>query len=165
MKKKFRLDGSVRKGLSYGVVSGVVTTLGLLIGLIGSGASKNTAIAGVLTIAFADALSDSLGMHVSEESNKNSTNRQIWRATISTAVGKMVFGLSFVLPIVVMPITLAVIVDMVWGIIALSVISYVIAKNNKEKVSSVLIEHIGITIIVVIGSFLIGKLINIFMLS
>lgn len=154
------MDNSTKKGLSYGVASGVVTTLGLLIGLTGSEASKNTIIAGILTIAFADALSDSLGMHISEESNKQSTKRQIWRATIATAIGKMVFGLSFVIPIIIMPIMQGIIADIIWGAIALSILSYIIAKNNKEKISSVLIEHVGIALIVIVGSFFIGKLID-----
>ena len=160
MKKRFRLDGSVRKGLSYGVVSGVVTTLGLMIGLIGSGASKNTAIAGVLTIAFADALSDSLGMHVSEESNKKSSARQIWRTTFATAFGKMFLGISLALPIIIFPLNVGVIVDVIYGAVALILISYFIAKKNGEKIQNVLFEHLLIGFVVIAGSLMIGKLIQ-----
>jgi hypothetical protein len=49
------------------ITSGVITTLGLIVGLNSGTASKEIIIAGVLTIAIADSLSDALGMHISQE--------------------------------------------------------------------------------------------------
>ena len=50
---------------------GVITTLGLIVGLHSGTHSRAIVIGGILTIAIADAMSDALGIHVSEES-KNS---------------------------------------------------------------------------------------------
>lgn len=125
---------SLRKGLSYGTTSGVITSLGLLIGLYAGSSPKNVILAGLLTIAFTDALSDGLGIHVSEESEGRLSSRSIWEATISTVVAKMALALSFVLPIVFIDLITAVLVDVIWGMLVLSLLGYVIAKQNKQKI-------------------------------
>ena len=65
-----KIKDSIKKGLGFGLTSGIITTLGLIIGLSAGTHSKIAVIGGILTIAFADALSDSLGIHISEESTK-----------------------------------------------------------------------------------------------
>ena len=49
---------SLKIGLSFGLTSGVITTLGLLVGLNSSTHSKMVVLGGILVIAIADALSD-----------------------------------------------------------------------------------------------------------
>lgn len=151
---------SIKKGFSYGTTSGVITSLGLLIGLYASSASKVVILAGLLTIAFADAFSDGLGIHISEESEGRLSHRDIWEATIATVVSKMALGLSFIIAIMLLPLKMAVIIDFIWGFLALIVLSYLIAKQNKDKPMSVIFEHVGLAVFVVVGSYLIGELIS-----
>jgi len=151
---------SLKKGLSYGTTSGVITTLGLLIGLYSSTNQKSVVLAGILTIAFADSFSDGLGIHISEESENHHSTREIWESTVATIISKMVLGLTFIIPVLFLPLNLAVIVDVFWGIFVLSALSYRIATQNKEKPFGVLVEHLGIALLVIIGSYYIGDLIN-----
>ena len=68
---------SIRKGLGFGLTSGVITTLGLLVGLNAGTHSKKIVLGGILLIAIADALSDALGIHISEEAgSKEITEKQ-----------------------------------------------------------------------------------------
>ncbi len=151
---------SLRKGLSYGVTSGVITTLGLIIGLYFSTSSKDIIIAGILTIAFADSLSDGLGIYVSEESENEHTVGEIWESAISTVITKLIFTLSFVLPLAVFPLTSALIINMFWGFLLLSILSYYIARQNKKKLGPALAWHLGVGIVVIGCSFAIGKIIT-----
>jgi len=64
------MKNSIKKGLGFGLTSGIITTLGLMIGLYFSTKSMLAVIGGIIIIAVADSLSDSLGMHISEETNK-----------------------------------------------------------------------------------------------
>jgi len=57
----------LKVGFSFGLTSGIVTTLGLMVGLHSSTHSKLVVIGGILTIAIADALSDAMGIHIAEE--------------------------------------------------------------------------------------------------
>lgn len=56
---------SWKTGISFGLTSGVITTLGLMAGLYSGTHSRAIVIGGILTIAIADAMSDALGIHVS----------------------------------------------------------------------------------------------------
>ena len=76
-------------GVSFGLTSGVITTLGLLAGLAAGTQSRLAVIGGVATIALADALSDALGIHLSEEAENVHTAGEVWAATISTALAKL----------------------------------------------------------------------------
>lgn len=78
------MDGMLRKsmrtGASFGLTSGVITTLGLMIGLNAGTHSVPVVVGGILTIAIADALSDALGIHIAEESKNSHSAREIWLA-------------------------------------------------------------------------------------
>jgi len=50
------LRHSVETGLSFGLTSGIITTLGLMVGLHSGTHSRLVVIGGILTIAIADAL-------------------------------------------------------------------------------------------------------------
>ncbi|MBH0196170.1 MAG: hypothetical protein HP494_11385, partial [Nitrospira sp.] len=69
------MKASWKTGLSFGLTSGVITTLGLMVGLHSGTHSRAIVIGGILTIAIADAMSDALGIHVSEESNNSGPTR------------------------------------------------------------------------------------------
>ena len=61
---------SIKEGLSFGLTSAIITTLGLFIGLSSATNNRIIVISGILTIAIADAFSDALGIHLSKESDK-----------------------------------------------------------------------------------------------
>ncbi|MBW2566218.1 MAG: VIT1/CCC1 transporter family protein, partial [Deltaproteobacteria bacterium] len=75
---------SIRKGLGFGLNSGVITTLGMMVGLSASTQSRLAVIGGIIAIAIADAFSDAVGMHISEESENRHTEKEIWESTLST---------------------------------------------------------------------------------
>jgi len=147
-------------GISFGVTSAVITTLGLIIGLYAGTGSVSIILAGVFTIAIADSFSDALGVHLSQESNGLNSDADIWRATISAFFSKFIFALSFVPPFLFLAINLALIVAIVWGMFLIGVLSIKIAQRNKQKIFKVVLEHYIIAIIVLILSDLSGRLIN-----
>jgi len=67
---------SLKAGFSFGLTSGIITTLGLMVGLHSGTHSKIIVLGGILMIAIADAISDSLGMHISTEAGKRKTQRE-----------------------------------------------------------------------------------------
>ena len=76
---------SFKTGLSFGLTADVITTLGLMGGHSGTH-SRVVVIGGIVTIAIADAMSDALGIHVSEKSKNSGPMRQIWEATLASFV-------------------------------------------------------------------------------
>lgn len=151
---------SFRVGLSFGLTSAIITTLGLMVGLASGTHSKLAVISGILTIAICDALSDSLGIHLSEESEFKHTKKEIWQATFSTFFFKLIFGLSFLPAAIFLDVKQAVMVNVLWGIFLLSLFSYYLAKKEKEKWYKVVFEHLSLAIFVILISNLIGLMIS-----
>ncbi|MFA5141794.1 MAG: hypothetical protein WC471_02390 [Candidatus Woesearchaeota archaeon] len=148
-------------GFSFGLTSGVITTLGLMVGLEASTGSRLAVIGGVLTIAVADAFSDALGMHVSQESENKFSVREIWEATIMTFVAKFLFAMTFVVPIMFFSLTRAVEICILWGLLILGLYSYYLARRERIPPSKVIGEHLIIALIVVILTHYIGNVIAI----
>ena len=146
----------LRTGVSFGLTSAVITTLGLMVGLHSETGSKMIVLGGVLTIAIADAFSDALGIHISEESENVHSTREIWGATIATFMTKFFFAMTFIIPVIFLPLSTALIVSLIWGFSILIVISYLMAKTQKEKPWKIIGEHILIAIIVIAITHLVG---------
>ena len=153
------MNDAIKKGFSFGLTSGIITTLGLMVGLYSSTGSNKVVIGGILVIAVADALSDSLGMHVSEEAENHHTAKQVWQSTIATFISKFVFALTFVIPILLFPLLTAIIVSVVWGLSLISIFSYYIAKQQKIKPYKIIAEHLIIAIFVIIITHYIGEVV------
>ena len=151
---------AIKKGLNFGLTSGVITTLGIIIGLALGTQSKLAVISGILIIAIADSLSDALGIHISEESDKSKTHKQVWESTFSTLFYKFIIALTFLVPILLLNLNYAIIVSIIWGFFLLGIASKQIAQNKKIKTWKVLLEHYIIAIIVIILTYYLGLGIN-----
>lgn len=147
---------SLKTGFSFGLTSGIITTLGLIVGLYAGTNSKIAVIGGVLTIAIADSFSDALGIHVSQESQNRHSSRSIWEATIATFLSKLVFALTFIAPILFFELSEAILISVVWGLSILSIFSFIIAKQQKENPWKVVIEHLVIGLVVVLITDFVG---------
>jgi vacuolar iron transporter family protein len=153
---------SFKSGLSFGLSSAVITTLGLMVGLYASTNSIKVVLAGIFTIALADALSDALGMHISEESNPESNQKEIWTATFSTFISKFFIALTFAIPFFFLSLTESIYLSLAWGLILLSTLSFVLAKKRNENPLPVILEHLIIAVIVIALTYFIGIKINAF---
>ncbi|MFH1874766.1 MAG: VIT1/CCC1 transporter family protein [Pseudomonadota bacterium] len=147
---------SLTTGFSFGLTSGIITTLGLLVGLSSGTHSKIVVIGGVLTIAIADAFSDAIGIHVSEESENKHTPREIWESTISTFIFKFLTASTFLIPLLIFCLSNAVIISIIWGLSCLSIFSFLMARKQNVNPWKVVFEHLLIATIVVIATHLVG---------
>jgi len=147
---------SLQTGISFGLTSGVITTLGLMVGLHSGTHSKIAVIAGILTIAIADSFSDALGIHVSEESENAHTEKQIWGATIATFLSKLFFALTFLIPVILFALPTAMIISVVWGMLVLAIFSYMMAVSQGRKPARVVAEHLAIACLVIIVTHFVG---------
>lgn len=151
---------SIKIGFSFGLTSGIITTLGLIVGLHSGTHSQLAVLGGILTIAIADAFSDALGIHISEESENKHTVREIWESTISTFLAKFVIALTFVIPVVTLELTEAIWVSIAWGLLLLCILSYLIARSEKGKILGVMLEHLLIAVLVIASTHKVGELIG-----
>lgn len=151
------MNHSLKTGFSFGLTSAVITTLGLMVGLNSGTHSRIAVLGGILTIAIADAFSDSLGIHISEESEGKHTPKQIWQSTLSTFLTKLGFTLTFIIPVLIFELSLAVAISIVWGLSVLGILSFRVAKAGKRRAIVVISEHLAIALVVIIITNFLGS--------
>ena len=151
-----KIKHPVKIGFCFGLTSGIITTLGLMVGLHSGTHSELAVIGGILTIAIADAFSDALGIHISEESENKHSTKEIWESTISTFISKFIFALTFFIPVLLFEISTAILISVVWGLSLISILSFRIAKKQKETPWKVVGEHVIIALVVIAITHFVG---------
>ena len=153
---------SHKTGIAFGLTSGVITTLGIIIGLQAATSLKLAVIAGILTIAISDAFSDAIGIHVSQESHEKNNHEEIWEATISTFLAKLVTALTFLVPVLIFSLKNAIIVDLAWGVFLIVTFNFYLAKSRNESPLATIAEHLAITVVVITITHYVGVLISMY---
>ena len=148
---------SFQIGFSFGLISGIITTLGMIVGLHSSTHSKIYVIGGILLIAIADALSDAAGIHFSEESENKHSGKEIWESTFATFLSKFIFASTFVIPVLLLQLSTAITICIIWAMILITVFSIYLAKSQKKKIFKTVFEHLLIAIVVIIVTHFIGS--------
>lgn len=147
------------KGVGFGLTSGVITTLGVVIGLHSGTHSKLAVIVGIIVLAVADALSDAMGIHVSEEAEMEHSTKELWETAFFTFISKITFTLSFIIPVTLLELSTAILASVVWGLFLITVFSFYMAKMQKQDPAKVIAEHVLITIMVILLAHQLGDMI------
>ncbi|HII07760.1 MAG TPA: hypothetical protein HA349_10745 [Methanotrichaceae archaeon] len=148
---------SLKTGFCFGLTSGIITTLGLMVGLNSGTGSKLAVIGGILTIAVADAFSDALGIHISEESENTHSTREVWESTVFTFVSKFLVAMTFVVPVLLFDLSTAILASLIWGFLVLGILSFLLAREQEKSPWNVVAEHLIILVVVVIATYLVGS--------
>ena len=143
---------------SFGGTSAIITNLALIIGLSTTINAKLNIIGALLVIAFADNISDSLGIHIYQES-EGMKSHNVWISTLTNFFSRFLVSLGFIFIIVIFPLNLATTISIIYGLLVISIISYLIAINRKTNPILSIIEHIIIATIVIFLSKYIGEFI------
>lgn len=147
---------------SFGATSAIVTSLAFIVGLSNSVNPKLTIISSLLVIAIADNISDSLGIHIYQESELKKP-KVVNISTFSNFLTRFLVMLVFILLVAFLPIWYAVIFSIAWGFSLLVVLSYLIAKEQKVNPYMAIFQHLAIAIVVIVVSSFLGEWItNIF---
>lgn len=157
---------TLMKGLGYGLTSGVITTLGMMVGMNAGTGSKAAVLGGIMIIVVGDSMSDALGIHISEEASASNKEERdhgaVWGATISTFIFKVIFASIFIIPVLLLPLDTAVWASVGFGMFLIALFSYLFAKRQGAKVFHVVVEHLAIAILVVILTHLVGDAVRYF---
>jgi vacuolar iron transporter family protein len=152
------LKHALKTGTSFGLTSGIITTLGVMVGLHSTTRSKLAVAGGIIIIAVADAFSDALGIHISEESEAKHSAGEIWLATLSTLLSKTVVAALFIVPIILFSIQTAIYLSGGLGLIILAVLSSYLASQQGTSRLKAIAEHLTVAVIVIILSHYLGLL-------
>lgn len=110
----------------------------MIVGLRSATSSKLAVVAGIVIMAIADGLSDAIGLHAVEEAEVEKgkgkhTPKEVWLTTLFTFLSISGFTLTFVIPILLLPLGTAVPLAVAWRMLLLIVLNFHIAKIRKEN--------------------------------
>jgi VIT1/CCC1 family predicted Fe2+/Mn2+ transporter len=128
-----------------------------MVGLNSGTGSKLAVIGGILTIAVADAFSDALGIHISEEAENVHSTREVWESTIFTFASKFLVASTFIVPILLFDLSTAVVLSLLWGFFVLGVLSVFLAREQEKDAWKVVAEHLFVLAVVVVVTDLVGS--------
>ena len=151
-----KIDHSTK--FSFGSTSAIITNLALIIGFDTVSNTKLPIIGSLLIIAIADNISDSLVIHMYQES-AGLSRKKVWLLTLTNFFSRLITSLGFVLIIFAFPLNLAVILSLIYGLLVLSIVSYLIAVSRKINPWTSIIEHLLVATSVVFISKFAGRLI------
>jgi predicted adenylyl cyclase CyaB len=146
--------------LTFGITSGILTTVGVLVGMDSATSNRLSVIAGIVAIAVADSFSDAFGMYMSKVSERGTAPKQALRYALGTLAGKAFLPLTFIVPLLVLPLGMAVWIDLAWGATALALLSAEQAVVEQQSVARRIARNLGLALVIITNSFLAGKLVG-----
>ena len=151
-------------GVSFGLTTAVITSLGMIVGMYSATSSRLAVVAGIVVMAVADGLSDAISLHTAEEAEVEKgkgkhTPKELWLTTLFAFVAVSGFTLTFTVPILLFPADTAIAVAVGWGFLLLTFLNFYIGKIRNENPVKIIFEHILLAVFVIIISYVVGSLI------
>jgi len=141
---------------SFGATTAIITNLGLVCGLDTASNPKRAIVGSILLVALADNISDSFGIHLFQESERIG-GREVWFSTLTNFSTRLLVSLTFLLLVIFLPIEVAVVCSIAWGLALLTLLSYAVARDRKESPLATIAEHLTIAAGVVAASHYVGR--------
>ena len=142
--------------ISFGTTSAIMTNMGLICGLDTLANPKRAIVGSILVIAFADNFSDSMGIHVFQES-EGLSEKEVWFSTATNFFSRVVVSLSFILLVLALPLSAAVPCAVAWGLALLALMSYAIARDRGLNPRREMLVHLCMAAFVTLASHFAGN--------
>jgi VIT1/CCC1 family predicted Fe2+/Mn2+ transporter len=141
--------------VSFGATAAIVTSVGLIAGLNAASAARSSVVGSLLIVALADNLTDSLGVHVYQESERLA-QRDALRTTLANFAARLLVSLSFVACALLLPSRVSTYVSVIWGLGLLSGLSYLLARTRGVSPIKEIFKHCAVALAVIVLSALVG---------
>jgi len=101
-----------------------------------------------------------LGIHVSEEAEMEHTTKELWETSFFTFISKLIFALTFLIPVKFLELSTAILASVFWGLFLITVFSLQMARVQKQNPYKVTLEHLFIAILVVLLAHYVGDVVH-----
>ncbi|MFA6255102.1 MAG: hypothetical protein WC675_03670 [Patescibacteria group bacterium] len=143
----------------FGSTSAIITNLALIAGLDSSLNAKINIIASILMIAIADNISDSLGIHIYQEA-EGLNKKEVWTSSLSNFLARFFLSIIFIIIVILLPLNIAVIGSIIFGLSIIAIISYEISIHKGENPYKATANHLIIAAVVIFISSYLGDWIS-----
>jgi len=158
MTSGFRSELGNLRNYVFGSTAAIITNISLIVGLGSARAGKGPILGSLLTIALADNISDSLGIHLYKETEGLGQRLSAF-ATVLNFLARLIVCASFIGIVLAFSMRRAIPVAIVWGLLLLVLLSFLITRNNGTNSWSEIAKHILVAVVVIALSRWAGALI------
>jgi VIT1/CCC1 family predicted Fe2+/Mn2+ transporter len=141
--------------ISFGGTAAIVTSMALIAGLDAAHAGKASLVSALLIAAVADNLTDSLSVHMYQESQRLE-QREVFVGTVTNFATRLMVCFSFVLMVALLPAHVAAMWGLAWGISLLTVLTYILARYRNVSALSEIAKHLTVAVAIILVSQRIG---------
>jgi len=134
--------------VAFGSSSAIVTSLGLIVGFGAAAVSRAALVSGLLIIGLADNISDSLSIHIYQESENLETG-SAFKATLTNFLARLVIAITFVGIVLFSRPSIAVAVSVAWGVLLLGALTYRVARIRQVSPWPEMMRHLAVALIVI----------------
>lgn len=142
------------QGISFGIMDGLITTLGVLTGL-GIATDQTITALGIIITGLGNSFANAAGIHVSQETETHHGRREVMKATIFGFISTFAVSVILVIPLYLLSLHYAIYVDFFLAMMILIFLGAFVAKVGKRSYS-IIIEYMAFAFIVLIISYLLG---------
>ncbi len=142
--------------ISFGGTAAIVTSMALIAGLEAANAGRPGVVSALLIAAVADNLSDSLSVHMYQESERFE-QKDAFIGTLTNFGTRFVVCLSFVLIVVGLPSHVAVVCGLIWGTLLLAILTCILARHRRVSAVSEMVKHLSVAGLVITVSRVVGQ--------
>lgn len=159
-----KLSASLRQGMSFGLNSGVITTMGVLAGLSQATDNPMIIIITILSLAISDGIGEGYGIYISKKAeNPNDKSSDPMNSFISLLVVKFIICMSFLFPLLFsqdLTYFKNLIWPLSWGLLLLLILDYQLSKIRKEKIQKYFVPHTILVLFVVAATKISSNILN-----
>lgn len=142
--------------ITFGGTAAIVTSMAVIAGFDAARAGRATMISALLITALADNLSDSLSVHMYQESERLE-QREAFIGTLTNFATRFCLCLSFVLIVLMLRGQAATVAAIVWGMSLLAALSYVLARHRGVSALAEVGKHLTVAFIIIVVSKVVGR--------
>jgi vacuolar iron transporter family protein len=157
MRPRFVRPESLRR-ISFGAPAAIVTSIALIVGLDTAAAHRAAIVGSLLILALADNLTDALGVHIYQESERLA-QPDAFRTTVANFLTRLLVSLSFVALVLTTHAPLRSYLSLTWGLLLLALLSYLLARARAVSPPAEIAKHCAVALIVIALSAAIGWLV------
>lgn len=158
------MNDDIRQGLFFGLNSGVITTSGVISGLVQTEVSKIILIVSIVSLAISDSASEAYGLYLSKKAEdiEDFTNGPLY-SFFALLITKFVIVLTFLIPLLFtdnIKIFRNMIWVTLWGLFLLAVLDYILCSMRNESFMEYFVPHIIVFGLVILFTRTFGRMIE-----
>jgi len=145
--------------VSFGGTAAVITSIGLVVGFVTASGSRTALVGSLLIVGLADNVTDSLSIHIYQESEGLESTRAL-HATVVNFATRLLVTATFVLLAIAVPRSWLAPSAILWGVLLLGTLTRSLARQRQQSAGRELVLHLSVAGVVVVLSWAIGLVIN-----